>query len=179
MKEKIAALARHGIIMLKTFFFRLREKLRQPEVWLYLLFGVLTTAVDWTVSFVLYRIWGDRIRSTPFLIHLANAVAWTAAVLFAFVTNRIIVFRSERKGKGILAELAAFTGGRLLTLLLQEALFAVFFDWLGINEYIVKICAAVIVVILNYIFGRLIFRSWKRKDADATADNSDDKGNRS
>ena len=172
MKEKIAVIFRHGKIMLKTFFYKFREKLKQPEIWLYLVFGALTTAVDWVISFVLYSIWGEGIKSNPILIHVANAVAWAAAVLFAFVTNRIFVFRSERKGKGILAELAAFTGGRVLTLLLQEALFAVFFNWLGLNEYAVKIGAAVIVVILNYIFGKLIFRT-RKKDNENNGENAD------
>ncbi|MBQ7604795.1 MAG: GtrA family protein [Clostridia bacterium] len=161
--------------MLKTFFYKLREKLRQPEVWLYLLFGVLTTVVDWTVSFLLYGILGGAIDEKPFLIHFANAAAWTAAVLFAFVTNRLFVFKSKRRGKGVLAELAAFAGGRVLTLLLQEAIFAVFFDWLGLNEYAVKIGAAVIVVILNYFISRFIFTGRKKhkKEGEPSDDGTD------
>ena len=61
-----------------------------------------------------------------------------------------------------MGEIIAFAGGRVLTLLLQEALMAVFFTWLGFNEYIVKIVAAVLVVILNYFISKLlVFRKNK------------------
>ena len=34
---------------------------KHREVLLYLVFGVLTTAVDWVVSYLLYFFWGDAI----------------------------------------------------------------------------------------------------------------------
>ena len=132
---------------------------------LYILFGGLTTVVDWSVSFALYYFWGDAIEATPWLIHGANVIAWVAAVAFAYVTNRIWVFESRRHGLiPILSEIVAFAGGRVLTLLLQEALMAVFFTWLGFNEYIVKMVAAVLVVILNYFISKLFV--FKKKAAD-------------
>ena len=130
---------------------------------LYLIFGGLTTVVDWSVSFLLYYLWGEAIDATPWLIHGANVIAWVAAVTFAYVTNRIWVFESKRRGfLPILGEIGAFAGGRVLTLLLQEALMAIFFTWLGFNEYAVKIVAAVLVVILNYFISKLwVFRKDK------------------
>ena len=98
---------------------------------LYIIFGGLTTMVDWTVSFLLYYLWGDAIEATPWLIHGANTIAWSAAVTFAYVTNRIWVFESKRRGfRPIVGEIAAFAGGRVATLLLQEVLMAIFFTWL-------------------------------------------------
>ena len=39
---------------------------------------------------------------------------------------------------------------------------AIFFTWLGLNEYAVKIVAAVLVVILNYFISKLlVFRKSK------------------
>ncbi|MBQ9805009.1 MAG: GtrA family protein [Clostridia bacterium] len=133
------------------------------EQLLYLLFGTLTTAVDFGVSFVLYYFWGDAIDANVYLIHAANLSAWGCAVLFAYVTNRKWVFRSDRRGfLPILCELGGFAGGRLFTLLLQEAIFFVFFDLCAFNEYAVKIVAAVLVVILNYLISKLlIFRKHK------------------
>ena len=130
---------------------------------LYIFFGGLTTVVDWSVSFALYYVWGDAIEATPWLIHGANVIAWVAAVAFAYVTNRIWVFESKRRGFGpIVGEIAAFAGGRVFTLLLQEILMAVFFTWLGFNEYLVKIVAAVLVVILNYFISKIfVFRKKK------------------
>ena len=124
---------------------------------LYIIFGGLTTMVDWTVSFLLYYLWGDAIEATPWLIHGANTIAWFAAVTFAYVTNRIWVFESKRRGfRPIVGEIAAFAGGRVATLLLQEVLMAIFFTWLGFNEYIVKMVVAVLVVILNYFISKLL-----------------------
>lgn len=127
---------------------------------LYLIFGGLTTVVDWAVSFLLYHFWGDAIEETVYLIHVANLVAWVAAVAFAYITNRIWVFQSTRKGfLPILGEIGSFAGGRVLTFLLQEAIFFVFFDILSVNEYVVKLAAAVLVIILNYIISKLfVFR---------------------
>lgn len=137
---------------------------KHKAVILYIIFGGLTTVVDWGISFLLYTLWGEAIEANNLLIHGADAIAWVAAVLFAFVTNRIWVFESKRHGLlPILAELGTFAGGRVLTFLLQEALMAIFFTWLGFNEYIVKMVAAVLVVILNYFISKLVvFR--KKKD---------------
>ena len=133
---------------------------KYKSVILYIIFGGLTTVVDWSVSFTLYYLWGDAIEATPWLIHGANVIAWVAAVAFAYVTNRIWVFESRRCGlAAIVGEIAAFAGGRVFTLLLQEILMAVFFTWLGFNEYLVKMVAAVLVVILNYFISKIfVFR---------------------
>ena len=136
---------------------------KYKSIILYIIFGGLTTVVDWTVSFSLYYLWGEAIEATPWLIHGANTIAWAAAVAFAFVTNRVWVFESKRRGFAlIMGELFAFAGARVFTLILQEVLMAVFFTWLGFNEYLVKIVAAVLVVILNYFISKLlVFRKKK------------------
>ena len=138
---------------------------RYREVLLYLIFGGLTTVVDWGLSFFLYHFWGDAIEANAILVHGANVIAWAAAVLFAFLTNRIWVFKSDKKGfLPILGELGSFAGGRVMTLLLQEAIFVIFFDIMGISEFIVKLIAAVLVIILNYFISKLIvFRKQKNE----------------
>jgi len=137
---------------------------KYKSIILYIFFGGMTTVVDWSVSFLLYYLWGDAIEATPWLIHGANVIAWVAAVAFAYVTNRIWVFESKRKGfLPVLGEIGAFAGGRVVTLLLQEILMAIFFTWLGFNEYIVKIVAAVLVVIINYFISKF-FVVTKKKD---------------
>ena len=138
---------------------------KHKSVILYILFGGLTTVVDWSISFLLYYLWGDAIEATPILLHGANVIAWVAAMAFAYITNRIWVFESKRRGLlPLLGEIVAFAGGRVLTLLLQEAIMAVFCTWLGLNEYLFKIIAAVLVVILNYFISKLVvFRKTKRE----------------
>ncbi len=130
---------------------------RYREQLLYVIFGGLTTLVDWVVSFLLYRVWDAAIDTHVFVIHGANLIAWIAAVLFAYVTNRKWVFRSSTRGvPAVLGELLAFSGGRVLTFLLQEAIVFVCFDLLLWNKYAVKIVAAVLVVILNYVISKLL-----------------------
>ena len=96
-----------------------------------------------------------------FTVHAVDSVAWLAAVLFAFFTNRLLVFRSRKRGfLPVLGELGTFAGGRVATLLMQEAIMAIFVTALRFNEYLVKIIAAVIVVIANYFISKLlVFRS--------------------
>ena len=144
----------------------MKELLKKyKSVILYVIFGGLTTVVDWSVSFLLYYLWGDAIDATPILLHGANVIAWVAAVAFAYVTNRIWVFESKRRGLlPILGEIFAFAGGRVLTLLLQEAIMGVFCTWLGYSEYLFKVIAAVLVVILNYFISKLlVFRKGRRE----------------
>ena len=128
---------------------------RYRELILYVFFGGMTTLVDWTISFVLYAVDCN--------VHAANVIAWCAAVLFAFITNRTLVFESRTKGIGSIArELTVFSGGRVLTLLLQEGVVFLLFDLLSWNKYAVKIIAAVLVVILNYFISKfLVFRKKK------------------
>ena len=143
---------------------------KYKSIILYIIFGGMTTVVDWSVSFLLYYLWGDAIEATPLLLHGADVIAWVAAVAFAYVTNRIWVFESKRRGfLPILGEIAAFAGGRVVTLLLQEAIMAVFCTWLGLNMYLFKIIAAVLVVILNYFISKLrVFRKSKRETGGST-----------
>lgn len=149
------------IAKIKALCRRYREQL------LYLIFGGLTTVVDWGVSFLFYRLWDTAIDTNAFVIHGANVIAWVSAVLFAYVTNRIWVFRSKQKGVlPILGELCTFAGGRVITFLLQEMLVAVFFDWLGLNKYAVKLIAAVLVVVLNYIISKLLVFRRTGKDGN-------------
>lgn len=130
---------------------------RYREQLLYLVFGGLTTAVDWGVCFVGYRALAAQLDAYWFTVHIIDVVAWMAAVLFAFVTNRIWVFESRRHGLlPVLGELGAFAGGRVATLLMQEAIMAIFFTGLGWNEYAVKLAAAVLVVVLNYFISKLL-----------------------
>ena len=106
MKEKIRAL-----------WEKYREQL------LYLIFGGLTTVIDWGVCFAGYRIFAEQMEQSRVIVHAIDTVAWIAAVLFAFVTNRALVFGSRKKGfLPVLGELGTFAGGRVLTLAMQEAI---------------------------------------------------------
>ena len=120
---------------------------KHKEVLLYLLFGGLTTLVS-IASFALFIALGINEL-------IANVPSWILAVLFAYVTNRTWVFSSEADTKGaVIREMASFFGGRLATLLVEEALLAVFITWLGLPEMWVKVAAQIVVIVLNYVVSK-------------------------
>ena len=153
---------RHGIIRLRALCYRgLDWMAEHRELVTYAIVGVLTTAVDWVISFLLYR--------TDMNTHVINVMAWTAAVLFAFTANKRWVFRSETRRAGrVTAELIAFAGGRVLSLGVQEALFVLLVDVMSWQRHIVKIPVAVLVVIINYFLTRVVFL--RKTDSDAEVD---------
>lgn len=135
---------------------------KHRAVVLYVIFGGLTTLVDFAICFLLYRLnlsiyVGETL---DIYTHVADVIGWTMAVLFAFVTNRIWVFRSEARGAlAISRELAVFAGGRVGTLLLQEGIMFVFCTLLGWNRYAMRVAAAVLVIVLNYFISKIfVFR---------------------
>ncbi len=133
------------------FAYPLYSKYKEPL--LYVFFGALTTAINFIVFafFTLLIPWNELI---------ANVIAWLCAVLFAYVTNRIWVFSNKAHSKsGILKEALAFYSGRIFTLLLEEVSIFVFVTCLHANAFIVKLCAQILVLILNYVISKcIVFR---------------------
>jgi putative flippase GtrA len=130
--------------------------LSKKKLILYVVFGGLTTVVDFAVSISLYSVINH---------HAANVIAWMCAVVFAFVVNKKWVFNSKSTGiRAVSTEFAGFCGGRVFSLLLQEGIFIVAVDWLSFKTLPVKIVAAVIVVIVNYILSKLVFEKNVKKE---------------
>ena len=94
---------------------------------------------------------------------ISNDIAWVAAVLFAYFTNKIFVFRNNNwKLKSLGIEMLKFFGARFLTGRLETAILGFTVDFLGLNVLLWKILTAVIVIVLNYIFSKImVFRSKK------------------
>ena len=130
---------------------------KNKSVLLYLFFGVLTTAVS-IGSFVI----AENVLALNELI--ANIFSWICAVSFAYVTNRIWVFHSDKKGKEIWNETISFFTGRLFTLAVEEVMLLVFVTVLGLQSIVIKVAAQFVVLILNYFISKLIvFRGHKDK----------------
>ena len=129
---------------------------KYESVLLYLIFGVLTTFVNIVVYYILFN---HVLLSNIF----SNGIAWVAAVIFAFITNKIWVFkRKTLEIEQVIKELSAFFSARLSTGLLDMAIMYVGVDLLKVNSIYSKIISGVVVVILNYIFSKLfIFRKNK------------------
>ena len=93
----------------------------------------------------------------PSTTTIPTAIAWVLSVIFAYVTNRIFVFRSEAKGAAaLLREILSFFGARLLSGVLDLGIMWVFADKLGLNDKLVKLASNVFVVIFNYVASKLV-----------------------
>lgn len=160
---------------------------KYKEIILYVFFGVLTTAVNWLFYALLVKLLkvnvskGDVVVSvSDFLLKitnkeytkllLCNIVAWTAAVIFAFITNKLFVFESKQWNFKLLSkEAAAFFGTRVLTGVLESLghplLIALGLDYklFGVEGFWAKVILSVAVVVLNYIFSKLIVFKHKQK----------------
>ena len=120
------------------------------ELLSYIFFGVLTTLVNMGVYAGLFH--GCRLANVP-----STILAWAAAVLFAYVTNRLWVFRS--RGKGWLRELLLFVGCRTLTGVLDVGIMYAAVDLLRWSAVLWKLISNIIVTAANYLASRfLIFK---------------------
>ena len=121
------------------------KKILNKETILYLIFGVLTTIINILTFSIMERL------TTNLLFN--NTVAWICSVLFAFITNRNIVFQSTGNK---LKELFLFFGARIVSLLFDNALIFILIEKLMLNNILSKIIVNVFVVIINYILSKLI-----------------------
>ena len=123
----------------------------------YLIFGVLTTLVDYVISNALFYIAG--MPSIP-----AQTIAWVAAVLFAFVTNKWWVFNSHTLVPSeVWKEFVSFVVCRIATFLFNLAALFVMADLMKMEFFICKLLISVVVVILNYVFSKILIFA-KKKD---------------
>lgn len=116
----------------------------------YLVFGVLTTVVNYIVYLPCYNVLG--LSSS-----ISNVIAWAAAVAFAFLTNKPFVFRSyDWSAKTVVPELIRFIGTRLGSGALETGILFVTVDMIGLNGNVWKLATSVLVVILNYVGSKLL-----------------------
>lgn len=129
---------------------------KYEEIILYGFFGVCTTIVNILTYYVFAHIFN-------FSTVLSTIIAWIVGVLFAFVTNKIWVFKSKKWDKSIIVkEILSFFSCRLFTGLLDIVIMYLFVDVLSFNDMIIKIISNIIVIILNYIASKLII--FNKKD---------------
>ena len=146
IKKKVMSnkMVKFGIKMYKKY----------EEIINYLFMGGCTTVVS---------IGTYAICTSLFNIHyqVSNVISWFFAVAFAFITNKLFVFKVKSYDK-LLYEIYQFVKFRILSLLIDMACMYVLVDLLSINDIISKILVQFIVVALNYIFSKLFI--FKKKD---------------
>ena len=122
---------------------------------MYLIFGGLTTIINWLVYVLLVTVGQD--------IEVTNVIAWLVAVLFAYVTNRAFVFQCKATNKKeVFKEFVRFFGSRVATGIVEIVGFPVLYriglnqELLGIDGFLAKITVSVAVIILNYVCSKVI-----------------------
>lgn len=126
------------------------------ELITYVFWGVMTTLVNYAVYFGCTKLAG-----IDYLV--SNVAAWIIGVLFAFWVNKIYVFHSlDKSPKLLLREFGTFVSARVLSGVLETGMLAVFVEGLHFNDSIIKIIASILVVIINYVFSKLVI--FKKKE---------------
>ncbi len=145
------------------------KKLFTKEILMYLIFGVLTTVVSWGT----YTLFVNGCKMSVFW---ANFVSWVCAVTFAYITNKLWVFNSKSwEVKFVIKEAISFFASRGATgvieivcvpLLVKTSFDNLFYKKkkkMGVGMKILftdgiysKIVVSFIIVILNYVFSKLI-----------------------
>ncbi len=124
---------------------------KHEEIINYLIVGVRTTVVSFIAYVAATRTFLDP--NNPVQLQIANIIKWVVGVSFAYVTNRIFVFKS--KEENILKEITAFTSSRVLTLFLDMGVMWLLVTKMGINDIIANTISIVLVTVGNYILSKL------------------------
>ena len=127
---------------------KLIKRFLNRETIIYTVFGVLTTVVDYA-AFAIFH-YGIQLNEI-----IANTIAWTLAVAFAYITNKLFVFESKSFNiKTLTKEIPSFVLARVLSLIVTN-LFLVFAAYISLNRLLAKAIISVVVIVLNYIFSKL------------------------
>ncbi len=123
----------------------------------YLFIGGCTTLVNLVVFTVLCKLVHVEVNTS-------NIISVAVSILFAYVANKLVVFRSHCSSFGELAaECARFIGARLATMVIEVGGVYVLYNIIHQDELVAKLETQVLVVIGNYFISRfLVFRDRKK-----------------
>lgn len=123
---------------------------KYKNVFFYLAFGVLTTAINIGAYHLCYEM--IRLPNVP-----SNIIAWVLAVAAAYITNKVWVFESKSFALAmLLPELWRFISCRLATGAMDLLIMWVGVDLLKGPATLIKIGSNVLVVVFNYVFSKLV-----------------------
>lgn len=136
-----------------TYCKQFLEEKKLWEVFIYLFFGGLTTVVNMVVYFIALNFF-----QLNYLV--ANSISWVASVLFAFVTNKRWVFKSETATfKESALEFFKFIFYRIVSYGIDMGSMFLLISILFVNNFWAKLITQILVVLMNYLFSKfLIFK---------------------
>lgn len=139
---------------------------KYEEIINYLIIGVLTTVVNLAVKYALLFTVLNASDATQ--LQIAVVISWIVACIFAYITNRKIVFKS--KSKKILKEFTAFVSARLFTLFLEMLIMFIFVTLLKLDSdlwvVIWSLVAQIVVIVVNYVLSKLVIFKKEKKDEE-------------
>ncbi len=131
------------------------KKFCTKEIILYIIFGIFTTLANIGSFYIMNSIlkWNEN---------LSNIIAILIAIIFAYITNKDLVFHSQAKeNKEKLFEFVKFMLGRTITMILEFVGGLILFKF-PIPKIITKTGLTVIVIILNFFISKFFaFKSKK------------------
>lgn len=156
--------------MLEKIKSLLGDKKKLREIFLYLVFGVLTTAVNWIVYLVVTSLMGLSLETEgtaryALIVNIGQILGWILSVLFAFFTNKKFVFESAATARtGGVKEFLLFVSARVASLVIFDlALFNLLLLF-GLNDKWDKLLMNVLVIIFNYVASRFVVFKKKKSE---------------
>ena len=128
----------------------------------YLVFGALSTIVNIAVYSIFSAILLKGLANETLKVNISEIIAFIAAVIFAYITNKLYVFNSKTNGiKELAREIGSFLGCRIFTeiisiLMMNAAV------WLSINDILMKVISNIVVIILNFVFSKILIFKGKK-----------------
>ena len=131
-------------------------KMYENDVIRYIFWGGCTTLVN-LVSFYLMRIAGLPLMA-------ANIISIILAILFAYVVNSRFVFHDSCETlKDHIQPFVKFISARLVTMVIEVGGVWLLAVVMGFHDMVAKFCTQFLVLVLNYIFSKLLIFTTGKK----------------
>lgn len=141
---------------MKDWIVRTIKKYCNKETLLYVLFGTMTTVVDFA-AYNLCLLWLVPLTGIDIANLIANTLAWVVAVVFSYMVNKWLVFRRRAPSRrALFVEMGQFVGARVVSLLVSEVGMFLLVTLAEMDENMSKVLVSVLVVIINFFFMKLI-----------------------
>ena len=131
----------------------------------YLVCGALSTVVNIaSYALVAYTIFAG-IQPETLRVTISDCVAFVIALIFAYWVNKTVVFETKCENfKSLLKEITSFTVCRLFTQFVSLGMMNLAVI-IHMNDILMKVIANIVVIILNFVFSKLIiFKKDKKTD---------------
>ncbi len=127
---------------------------KNKEIINYVIVGGCTTIVSLVTYYILSNILDIE---NDFYFTLANILSWIITVTFAYIANKIFVFKTKtNEFKETLKETTKFFSARIFTLLTEIVLMYILVKIIKIDNFIAKLLMQFIILVLNYLLSKLV-----------------------